>query len=486
MDIVSQLRPFFEPKSVAVVGANPNSGDFAFNLVEILAQRGYQGKVYPVNPNYTEILGQKCYATVKEIPDKVDLAVILTSRSIVPDIVKQCGDKGIGAAIVVGQGFAEAEDEEGKRLQQKIIEVAKRSNLRILGPNTFGSANAYNNFITAFLKQSDMSKVPIGLISQSGLFFGTTGRLRLLGKGIDVGNACDVDFADALEYFEQDPQVKVIVLHIEGVKDGKRFKEVAQRVARKKPILAIKTGRNEQAARAAQSHSASLVGKDEVWDALFKQCGIIRAQNLDELGDLTKAFLYLPLMAGRKVAVVTGSGGAGIMSMDACTEYDLKIAELSPTTRCRLKAMSPSWHKVGNPLDIWPIILLSRRSFSDALKILVAEVLKDPNVNGLLFFGGTWFERITPPLSESLTKLACSYPDKPIALCLTQGWLTDLRAEDVARKLYGTGKPVVFSNPDDALRALARLADRYEFLNQTKPNKGRPNRSPTHFSDSGH
>jgi acetyltransferase len=468
MDIVAQLKPFLEPKSVAVVGANPNAGELAFNLVENLAHSGYRGKVYPVNPNYSEILGRKCYRNLEEIRGDVDLAVILTSRTVVPDIVKQCGEKGIRAAIVVGQGFAEAEDEEGKRLQQRVVEAARKGGVRILGPNTFGSANAYINFSTAFHKQMDMKRWPVGVISQSGLFFGTMGRLRLIGKGIDVGNTCDVDFADALEYFEHDPDVKVIVLHIEGVNNGKRFKEVAQRVARLKPVLAMKTGRSQRAAHAAQSHTASLIGDDAVWDAVFKQCGIIRARSLDELGDLVRAFLYLPLMRGRGIAITTGSGGIGIMSMDACSEYNLEVAELSPGTRRRLKAMSPPWHRIGNPLDTWPIVMLAPRPLAEMFQALVTEVLKDPKVNGLVFFGGAWFEHLTPPITQVIAELADAFPDKPLAFCFCEGWLYDIRARDLSEKLEKIDKGAIFSNPDDAVRALAGLADYYEFLNTTE------------------
>ena len=468
MGVVAQLKPFFEPKSVAVVGANPNSGELAFNLVENLAQNGYRGKVYPVNPNYSEILGQKCYSNLKEIRGEVDLAVILTSRTVVPNIVKQCGEKGIRAAIVVGQGFAEAEDEEGTRLQQRVVEAARKGSVRVLGPNTFGSANAFINFSTAFLKQTDMRKWPVGVVSQSGLFFGTIGRLRLIGKGIDVGNTCDVDIADALEYFEQDAQVKVIVLHIEGINEGKRFKEVAQRVARVKPVLAMKTGRSERTAHAAQSHTASLIGDDAVWDAVFKQCRIIRARSLDELGDLVRAFLYLPLMRGRGIAIATGSGGIGIMSMDACAECNLEVAELSPGTRRRLKAMSPSWHRIGNPLDTWPIVMLAPRPLAETFQALVTEVLRDPQVNGLLFFGGAWFERLTPPITRVITELADAFPEKPLAFCFCEGWLYEIRARDLSEKLEQIGKGAIFSNPDDAVRALAGLADRYEFLNTDK------------------
>jgi acyl-CoA synthetase (NDP forming) len=468
MDVISQLEPFFEPGSIAVVGANPNSGELAFNLVENLAKNGYRGKVYPVNPNYSEVLSQKCYPNLKEIPEKVDLAVILTSRNVVPDIVKQCGDKKIRAATVVGQGFAEAEDEEGKRLQQRVVEAARKGGVRVLGPNTFGSANAYINFSTAFQKQTDMRKVPVGVISQSGLFFGTMGRMRLIGKGIDVGNTCDVDIADVLEYFERDPQVKVIVLHIEGIKEGKRFREVAQRVAKKKPVLAMKTGKSERAAQAAQSHTASLIGDDAVWDAVFKQCGIIRVRSLDELGDLVKAFLYLPLMRGRGIAITTGSGGIGIMSMDACSEYNLEVVELSTQTRRRLKAMSPSWHRIGNPLDTWPIVMLAPRPLAESFKALVTEVLREPRVNGLLFFGGAWFEHLTPPITQVIKELADAFPDKPLAFTFCEGWLYDIRAEDLSEKLEKTGKGAIFSNPDDAIRALSRLADYYEFRNTVK------------------
>jgi acyl-CoA synthetase (NDP forming) len=468
MDVISQLKPFLEPESVAVVGANPNSGELAFNVVENLAQLGYRGKVYPVNPNYPKILEQKCYATLKEIPGKVDLAIILTSRTVVPAIVRQCGEKGIKAAIVVGQGFAEAEDEEGRRLQQRVVEAARMSGVSVLGPNTFGSANAFHNFSTAFLKQTDMRRVPVGVVSQSGLFFGTMGRLRLIGKGIDVGNTCDVDIADALEYFERDPQVKVIVLHIEGINDGKRFRDVAQRVAKKKPVLAMKTGKSERAAHAAQSHTASLIGDDAVWDAVFKQCGIIRAKSLDELGDLVKAFLYLPLMRGRGIAITTGSGGIGIMSMDACAEYNLEVVELSTQTKRRLKAMSPSWHRIGNPLDTWPIVMLAPRPLAESFKALVTEVLREPRVNGLLFFGGAWFEHLTPPITQVIKELADAFPDKPLAFTFCEGWLYDIRAEDLSEKLEKTGKGAIFSNPDDAIRALSRLADYYEFRNTGK------------------
>ena len=467
MSSVTQLKPFLEPRSIAVVGANPNSGEQAFNVVENLAQCGYQGKVYPVNPNYKEILGRECYPSVKEIPGGVDLAIIVTPRAIVSGIVKQCGEKGIKAAIVVGQGFSDAADEEGKRVQQQLVEVARKGGVRILGPNTVGSANAFINFSAAFLKQTDIRKLPVAVVCQSGLFFGTVGRARLLGKGLDLGNSCDIDVAEAMEYFAEDPQVKVIVLHIEGIRDGRRFREVARRVVKKKPVIALKTGRSERSARAAQSHTGSLVGKDEVWDAVFKQCGIIRADNIDELGDLVRAFSYLPTMAGRGIGVVTASGGIGIMTLDACAKYNLEVVELSPETVRRLNAMSPVWYKASNPLDIWPLIINSPRPFGETLRMAMTEVLRDPGVNAIVVFAGAWFEGFKPLITDVMKETADAFPNKPIAWCPYDGWLFNIHSRDLADKLEEAARAAVFSIPDDAVRALARLAEYSDLRNIT-------------------
>ena len=331
--------------------------------------------------------------------------------------------------------------------------------MRILGPNTVGSANAFINFSAAFLKQTDIRKLPVAVVCQSGLFFGTVGRASLLGKGLDLGNSCDIDVSEAMEYFAEDPQVKVIVLHIEGIRDGKRFREVAQRVVKKKPVIALKTGRSERSARAAQSHTGSLVGKDEVWDAVFKQCGIIRADNIDELGDLVRTFSYLPTMAGRGIGVVTASGGIGIMTLDACAKYNLEVVELSPEVKQRLTAMSPVWYKAGNPLDIWPAIMTSPRPFGETLKIVMTEVLRDPHVNAIVLFAGAWFQGFKPLITDVIKETADAFPDKPIAWCPYDGWLFNIRSRDLQDKLEEAGRAAVFSIPDDAVKALSRLAD---------------------------
>jgi acetyltransferase len=201
------------------------------------------------------------------------------------------------------------------------------------------------------------------------------------------------------------------------------------------------------------------VGKDEVWDAVFKQCGIIRADNIDELGDLVRTFSYLPTMAGRGIGVVTASGGIGIMTLDACAKYNLEVVELSPEVKQRLTAMSPVWYKAGNPLDIWPAIMTSPRPFGETLKIVMTEVLRDPRVNAIVLFAGAWFQGFKPLITDVIKETADAFPDKPIAWCPYDGWLFNIRSRDLQDKLEEAGRAAVFSIPDDAVKALSRLAD---------------------------
>jgi len=463
MDAINRLKPVLEPESIAVIGAQPHSGEQSFNIIENLESYGYGGRVYPVNPRYGEVLGRRSYPTVLEIPDDVDLAIISTPRGVVPEIIRQCAYKAVKAAIVVGQGFADATDEAGKRLQQELVEISRRSNIRILGPNTVGAANAFANFSSAFTRQMDMCRIPVAIISQTGMLFGTFEGLKLLGKGIDLGNACDIDFSDALEYFEQDPQIKVIALHMEGVRDIERFKRVIRRVAMRKPVLVLKAGINEQAARMAQTHTASLIGRDEVWEAFFKQCGVIRVSDIDEMGDLVRAFCYLPPMRGRSLGIVSVSGGFGIMGMDACAKYGLNVAQLSPPTMLELEDMAPPWLGVGNPLDIWPIMMTSSQPLGQAFRTVLIKVLSDHRVNAVILIAGVWFDRVSPAVTEVIMEMVDSFPDKPIVWCPYEGWLYRIRIDELADKLQKVGKSTVFSSPDRAVKALAKLSWYYEF-----------------------
>lgn len=456
MHVLEKWRRFMEPKSVAIIGLTRKTGDGAFNTLENLLSYGYQGRIYPVNPNATEICGIKTYSSVNEITDDIDLAILNTPRSLVPDLAKECIDKGILAMVVVGQGFSDASDAEGKQLQKELTKLARNSKARIIGPNTLGTANAFEKFSSSFARLS-MSPVPIGVVCQSGVFFDGPTKVRLIGKGIDVGNACDIDSSEGLEYFEHDTTTKLVVLHIEGAQDGKRFLETSSRIGYKKPVLAIKPGKSERTTKSVQSHTGSMVGKDEIWETAFKQSGIIRVHDVDELEDLTRAFSSLPLMNGRGIAIASLSGAFGSFALDACQDFGLKIAELSSRTKSQLGQLYPAWLDVANPADLGQA-LINFSSPSRAMEKGLEIVLSDPNVNGTLFISGLFWQEYNEELYEIVVQVANRHKDKPLVCSFLGPSVTEAREQ-----LERAGKTIDFPTVERAVRALARLAQFSEF-----------------------
>jgi len=447
-----------EPQSVALIGTSRYTGEGAFNILENLLSYGYQGRIYPINPNAREILGLKTYPRITEVTEAVDLAIISTPRSLVPRLLKECTESNIQSVIIVAQGFADANDDEGKQLQKEITDIAQSSQVRILGPNTFGAANAFINFSSSFVKIK-MKKQPTGIICQTGVFFVGFPELALIGKGLDLGNACDISFADGLEYFENDPETKVVALHIEGIKDTKGLINQARRITQIKPVLALKAGKGEQAAKAAQSHTGSLTGKNEVWEAALKQSGVIQVSDLEELIDLVRVFSLLPLMEKPKVGVATISGGLGIMAIDGCQHSALEIATLSPQTKRLLDAISPPWLKVDNPVDIWPAMMTSpsvTKPLTDSLEIL----LSDSELGAVLFIGAIFDKNFGSEFCQLLTELATAHQDKPLACCLYGPY-----ADEVIKELQNAGNVAGFPTPERAIRALAQLSE-YSLLHR--------------------
>ena len=456
MDNSKDLKPFLEPQSVAIIGLSRRTGEGSNNALENLLGYGYRGKIYPVNPNTSEILGVKAYPSIKDVDAPVDLAVISTHRSRVPAHIRECAEKGIRCISIVTQGFVDAGDEEGRRLFKEIGDIAKSSGCRILGPNSFGSANVYHNFCSAFARVH-MQRNPVGLICQTGSLFNNSSEFRFTGKAIDVGNICNVDFADCLEYFEADPEVKVIALHIEGMTDARRFFNVAQRVSGKKPIVAIKTGKDEQAIMAASSHTGSLAGRHIVWEAAFKQAGVISVDSFEELTDITRAFCLLPLLTNPNVCVATFSGGIAIMALDAMRNTKLHAGRLSQTTRAKIEKLAPDWLSVNNPVDFWPIVMGSAsmtRTLSDILEIL----LSDKEFGALLFIQIVPAPAMSREIKGILDSLAAKYPSRPLAATLTGP-----DSFELVKELQAEGRVLAFTAPERAIRALARLYQYTEF-----------------------
>ncbi len=454
MDIVSQLKLFLEPKSIALVGLPRGTGPASQNVMEFLQRHGYQGAIYPINPNCPEILGRRAYACVKDLPEIPDLAVIMTPRHVVAPLVRECGEKGIRAVIVVGQGFADG-PAEGKGMQEDLVSIARSYGTRIVGPNTFGAANAFINFNTAFAF-TEMRRTPVGVICQSGLPFAGFPRTIVVGKVLDVGNTSDVDFGDGLEYFARDDETRVVLLYLEGIRNGRRFMEVARKVTGRKPVIALKAGRGLTGARVASSHSGSLTGEDRVYDAAFKQCGILRAGDTEELTDLCRAFVTFPPSRGRHLGVLTFTMGGGTMVADACEKYNMSLATFSKNTMANLASRAPSWLRVGNPVDC-AAVGFGPGGRTGSFRASLEAVREDPGVDSVLV--------IMPSLEmeraniDDIKAVAADGPyEKPVAL-----WVygPDFDGK-MSAELESGGRMLNFLSLDRAIRALARMAEHEE------------------------
>ena len=356
IDLLSEFAPMFYPKSVAVIGASADRRKFAGVFLATLLSFGYDGKIYPVNPQESDILGLKTYQAVSDIPEPVDFAVITVPAHAVPVVIKDCVTKRVKAAEILTSGFREI-GEEGQKLEQEIARIAAKR-IRIIGPNCFGIYCPAGGL--TILPGADFSTEsgPVAFISQSG---GYAVRVPRRGQGLGIkfskvvsyGNACDVDESDLLEYLGQDPETKIITGYIEGVKDAHRFFKLLQKVSQTKPVILWKGGITQSGARAAYSHTGSLAGAEAVWDAVFKQTGAIRVNSLEELLDTTLAFLHLGRHRGRKVAVVGGGGGITVTATDICERVGLSVPLFPLKIQRKLAAVVP---KVGtsirNPVDV--------------------------------------------------------------------------------------------------------------------------------------
>ncbi len=380
------MRYFFNPRSVVLIGVSRKSGTGAYNNLEIMLRYGYKGRIYVVHPEAPEILGHKTYSRISDLPEAPDLAIMSVGRDRILPAFEECVERGAKRAIVISQGFADA-DEQGRELQKQLAETARERGARVVGPNTIGVYNCFANFTTSFVDTvRDSRLAPLAIVAQSGVFQVAYDVFTLhASKAIDLGNMCDVDYVDVLEYLENDPETKIIVLHMEGLKRGRRFLEVAERVARRKPIIVLKIGRSAAGAKAALSHSGSLAGEDAIFDAAFAKAGLIRVKDTMELKSVCNAFLhYSPqAMKGPRLGVVTGSGAAGIMTADACEEYGLEIAPFPEEIRHELENPHIAWHKLHNPADVWPLGMVTG-SFADLFKRTICGLLKSEKVDAVL------------------------------------------------------------------------------------------------------
>ncbi|HEU19118.1 MAG TPA: CoA-binding protein [Deltaproteobacteria bacterium] len=467
------MHTFFNPQSIAVIGVPTRAGVGSFNNVETMVRYGYQGRLYPVNPKATEIYGRKAYTSVLDIPETADLAIISVGRDRVMPLFDECIRAGIKRVVIISQGFADA-DARGKELQEKIVARARENGVRIVGPNTMGLLNNYTRFTTGFVDLPASERFsPVSLIAQTGYIQVAEVDHAYLGwgKAIDIGNTCDVDFVDALEYFVDDPETKVIAVHMEGMKRGREFLETASKITLKKPIVVLKTGRSGAGAKAALSHTGSLVGEDAVFDAAFDRTGIIRVRDTADWRLAIKSLACFDEMGGPRIGIITVTGAGGIMAIDACEAEGLTLAELPAGLSDALRKGIPEWIHVGNPIDIWPIGMIGG-DYPGAVNTALTSLLESPGVDGVILI----IPAMTSPLhaniadlsgivSEARTKTANR---KPIAAFLYAD-----EQKDFPNRYEEVEGVASFNSPEECVRSLAVSYQNYRMRNRRIPSPKR-------------
>jgi len=347
---------FFYPRSVAVIGVSAEENAFGTRYLRGLVKFGYKGKLYPVNPRGGSLLGLTVYPSLGDIPDSIDLAVISVPVRAVAGVLESCLARGIKTAIVLSAGFSEA-GEEGKRLEGELAALIGKG-IRVIGPNCFGVYCPRGGLTYLVGPTFPQESGSVGLMAQSGQFgeiivLQTRGMGIRYSKAISYGNACDLNEADFLEYLAEDPDTKVIAVYIEGVKQGRRFLEVVRRTSRVKPVVMCKGGLTTTGARAASSHTGSLAGSEAVWNTFFTQSGAVRVDSTDDLIDSTIAFLHLPRRCGRRVALISGSGGSAVIGADACERSGLELPPFPAEVQQKISSLLPPIGTgVRNPVDL--------------------------------------------------------------------------------------------------------------------------------------
>ena len=454
------LKHFLETESIAIVGASNTPNRPGNIILRNLKELGFTGEVYPVNPKGDEILGLKAYKNINDLPNKTELVVSMVPAEETFDLLNNCAAKGIKNVLVVSGGFSESGD-IGDKYQNEIVKLAKQKGIRLMGPNAVGPVNTSNNLVMHFYPIDYLKKGGVTFVAQSGQFccpvmdFGMSSLHLGVSKSIDLGNCCDIDEAEVLEYLEEDPNTGVIAIYMESIRAGKRFLKVSKRVSKKKPIVVFKTGRTEYGRRTTASHTGAMAVDDTIFDVALKQAGVIRARDLDEFLDLARILDSQYRPKGNRVAVLAYNDGIGSMIADACGKFGLKFAELSKDTIEKIKpALLPS-AKVSNPLDY--IALKAPTDINDMYRTSLTAFMKDVNIDMVLpcFMVNKWVQNID--FKHILSDL------KGLKLKPMAAWVIgeDSLVREYATILEENGIPV-FPSPERAIRALGTLW-RYHF-----------------------
>ncbi|MEW6142944.1 MAG: CoA-binding protein [Chloroflexota bacterium] len=456
---IDSINTIFDPRTVAVIGASDVYEKWGFQVFSAARESsaGTARKVYPVNTGASEVHGEKCYSSVLDIPGPVDLVLVTIPASLVPEVLDECGRKGVRGAVIITGDFAES-GPEGAARQAEMLAVARRYGIRIVGPNIMGHISTGSGLVTTpFIH--DIVKGKIGFASQSGnigvqvLQYGYNDAIGF-SKFVGTGNEADLTLEDFVEYFAQDRETSTIALYIEGLKNGRRLFNLARQITPRKPIVVIKAGRSEAGSRAARSHSSALAGSDNIYDAAFKQTGVIRAGTVLDLIYTCSALCREPLPRGNRVGIIVIGGGIGVLATDECLRLGLDVPPLSPETVSRINKVLPSFWSHGNPVDIV--------AESSATTECILALLDDNNIDAIMCVS-------TPGLRQILTKRLNHVPpamrDTVVARLNRTIDEAILNIDHVIARMDEVRKPVIFckTNPvEEKLnpRVFARLNEK--------------------------
>ncbi len=417
---VASLQPFFQPNGVAVIGASRDPTSIGYRVLKSLVDNNFQGPVYPVNPKADVIHSMHVYPNIKEVPQQVDLAVIVVPAEKCLQVVEDCADAGVRGVIVVTAGFAET-GELGQRRQEKLLEAVRGSGMRMIGPNCLGLLNPKPSVsLNASFSPVFPESGSLAMLSHSGAFglaILSMAKEHSMGLSsfVSVGNKPDVSGNDLLQYWESDQSTDVILLYLESFGNPRRFSRIARRISRKKPIIAVKGGQTEAGERAVSSHTANLAGNRAGLEALFKQTGVLRAASLENMFDLAAALANQPLPQGRRIGIVTNAGGPGILCADTCESNHLEIPELDEETKDRLREVLPREASLVNPVD------MVASAGPEEYRECVSAVMESPNIDAVIVLyipvSEGEVDKTLDFIGQGISSAREEHPDKPVMLC---------------------------------------------------------------------
>jgi len=415
----TDLERFFNPRAIAIIGASQDFITISGQPLKHLQSHGYRGKLYPVNPRYPEVAGVKCYPSLAEVPETPDLVLILVNASRVADVLKQCGAKGVPYVIIFSSGFSEMGG-EGVRLQRELTEIAQAHDIGVIGPNCQGMINVADGVFAGFgsVFFTDYEPGAVSMVSQSGGFGFSVMNLSSKDGGlpfrqmVTTGNEIGITTLDFIEYFIQDPRTEIIAGYLEGAKDAWRLPQIGRKaLAAGKPILMWKVGNTEQGQKAAASHTANLGGAMALYQAAFRQNGILQVEDLQDLVDYGRAFRCGKLPRGNRLAIITISGGAGILMTDECINRGMQLAQLAPATVEKLRGFVPSFGSLNNPVDVTAAIFNDLTLINRTLQAIV----DDPGVDCIAMINASLQGEIAAKIAAEIVAVAAK-TDKPVFL----------------------------------------------------------------------